>query len=334
MTKPVQVKKRHHFVPKAYMRSFVNDRGRVLVYRKDEATKVLEMDPDAIGFERYYYSQPMLEGGVDHNTLEDVFSNLESLWPPLAAAMHNSENVNDSLEAIFQFMILQRVRVPACRDATEARLAAEIQQRMLDMLNAGLLPPPPPSLEGRLNEVVVSIDPHKSIHGMVDDIKAAESIFDRIGLAALHNRTDIPFLTSDNPVIWFDPSVPLSEQQPYHLRPDGPLQLVFPVSPALALIGSPELKPQFATDGLLYGDVGEDKGWVELVNLHVCRYAHKAVYASKRGQEELIEAFADESPVWQRHGRGGRLVFGKRAAKPKWQARDTASESEGAKTPK
>lgn len=314
-------------MPKAYLRSFVDGRGRVLVYRKDEPTKVLEVDPDATGFERYYYSQPTPEGGVDHNTLEDLFSNLEGLWPPLVEAMHGSEDVNDSLETIFQFMVLQRVRVPASRDATEARLAAEVHQRMLDMLNAGLLSPPPPSLEGRLDEVVVSVDPHKSIHGMVDDINATAGIFDRIGLAALHNRTDVPFLTSDNPVIWFDPSVPLSDQQPYEIRSDGPLQLVFPVSPTLALIGSPQLKLQFATDGLLYGDVGDDEDWVDLVNLHVCRYAYKVVYANRRGQEELIEACADESPVWQRDGRGGRLTFGKRTAKPKWQRREAGSLS-------
>lgn len=319
-TKEAQTKKRHHFVPKAYLRSFVDDRGRVLVYLKDQPTKVLEVNPDATGFERYYYSQPTPEGGVDHNTLEDLFSNLEGQWPPLVQAMHGSEDVNDSLEAIFQFMILQRVRVPASRDATEARLAAGFHQNILDMLNRGQLPPPPPELEGRLDDVVVSIDPHISIHGMVHDITASASIFDSIGLAALHNRTDIPFLTSDNPVIWFDPSVPLLEQQPYCLRSGGPLQLLFPVSPVLALIGSPQLKSQFAANGLLYGDVSEDMDWVKLFNLHVCRYAHKAVYASKHGQEELIKAWTGESPVWQREGRGGRLVFGKRTAKPKWQA--------------
>jgi hypothetical protein len=69
---------------------------------------------------------------------------------------------------------------------------------------------------------------------------------------------------------------------------------------------------------------------VELVSLHVCRYAHKAVYANKRGQEELIEACADESPVWLREGRGGRLIFGKRTTKPKWQPRDATTESRSA----
>jgi len=316
-----QIKKRHHFVPKAYLRAFTNENGRVLVYRKDDPSKVLHVDPNATGFARYYYSQPTPDGGVDHNTLEDTFSRLEGLWPPLVAAMHNSDDVNDRLECIFQFMILQRVRVPASRDATEARLAAEVHQQMLDMLVTGRLPPPPPSLEGRLDEIVVSIDPHKSIHGMVDDINASQHVFDRIGLGALHNRTGTPFLTSDNPVIWFDPTVPAEAQRPYCSRRGGELLLLFPVSPTLILVGVSNLKERFANEGLLYGEV-PDKQWVDRVNLDVCRYAYEAVYACAPGEEELIQEFASESPVWQRQGRGGHLVFGERIAKPKWRPRE------------
>jgi len=53
MTKGTQTKRCFHFVPKVYLRSFVDDCGRVLVYRKDERTKVLQVDTDAMGFERY-----------------------------------------------------------------------------------------------------------------------------------------------------------------------------------------------------------------------------------------------------------------------------------------
>jgi hypothetical protein len=28
-----------------------------------------------------------------------------------------------------------------------------------------------------------------------------------MGFYPMHNKTDVPFITSDNPVIWFDPSV-------------------------------------------------------------------------------------------------------------------------------
>jgi hypothetical protein len=141
-------------------------------------------------------------------------------------------------------------------------------------------------------------------------------------LGAFHNRTGTPFLTSDNPVIWFDPTVPDEAQQPYYLRSGGEVLLLFPVSPTLILLGASNLKDLFSTAGLVYREV-PDQQWVDRANLEVCRYAYKAIYASSPGQEELIQALADKSPVWQREGRGGHLVFGARAAKPKWKRRES-----------
>lgn len=63
-------------------------------------------------------------GGKDHNALEDCFSKIEEKWPGIVDRLHRRENVNDSLIDILQFMILQRARVPASRDATE-RIDAE-----------------------------------------------------------------------------------------------------------------------------------------------------------------------------------------------------------------
>jgi hypothetical protein len=314
------IKKRHHYVPKAYLKAFTDGMHRVLVYRKDEPNKVLHVDPDGTGFERYYYSQPTPNGSVDHNQLEDLFSKTEGPWPKVVERLSRGENVNDALELIFEFMVLQRVRVPASRDATEARLAAQVHQLMKDMVASGRLPPPPPILAGCLDEVVVSIDPHQSIHGMVDDVFAARHVFESIGLTAIQNRTEMPFLTSDNPVIWFDPTVAADKLQPYAVSPGGPVQLLFPVSPTTILVGSCDQKRAFSEHGLMYGDVS-DEDWVFRVNVEVCRFAYKAVYANHPGLEKMVEAFADESPVWQRDGGTGRLVFGKRETKPKWEAK-------------
>ena len=272
-------KKRHHFVPIAYLDAFRNAGGRILVYRKDDPSTALPVKPAATAFENYYYSQPTQDGGDDHNRLEDLFCTLEGDWPPIVKALQARENVNAHLESIFEFILLQHVRVPASRNATEARLAAEVRQLMTTMHANGQLPPMPLQLEGHLDNVVVSIDPHKSIHGMVDDIQAAHNVFDRIGLCVVHNRTKTPFLTSDNPVMWFDPTQQLENQEPYGVRLDGPVQLVFPISPTMVLLGSPELKDDFGKHGLQYGEVF-DEDWVFRVNLDVCRYAYAAVYAS------------------------------------------------------
>jgi hypothetical protein len=222
-------------------------------------------------------------------------------------------------------MTLQRARVPASRDATE-RIDAErtlAWARRLDA--AGKLPPKPEGFEDILSRVEVLINPHQSIHAMVPVVEATGQVFDRIGFGALHNKTEIPFLTSDNPVIWFDPSVKDSDLQPYVLRPDGPIVLLFPVSPSLVIYGDSPMRDQFAAEGFEVADLS-DTGLVEAINRQVCRFGYQTIFAQKAGQERIIEEHAGLSPIirFNRIGAGEdeavffEMVFGKRERKPKW----------------
>lgn len=323
----MQQTKRHHFVPKAYLKAFCDQRGRLLVYRKDDPHEPLHVAPDATQFRRYYYSQPTPEGGQDNNTLEALFSTIESNWPETVAKLHGREDVNNRLENIFQFMALQRARVPAARDAVEATLAQIVKDTMKVMLANGELSPPPLGLEDLPNQVQVSIDPHRSIDAMGVVMQGMGPLYSMLGLAAVHNATTRPFLTSDNPVLWFDPSLPFDVQRPYTINPDvGPVLLVFPVSPRLALVGSTEYKDTFRRHGLLHSDV-PDEAWVDSINAQVSRFAYEAVIAKSAGQEEVIAKYADVSPVHEavalQVGKGvatiHRQVFGPRVTKPKWK---------------
>src|SRR5436190_247592 len=123
-------KKRHHYVPKAYLKFFCAEDGKLHVYLKDDAGRSFQQAPDATAFHKYYYSQPLPEGGKDHDTLEDFFSALETKWPPLVERMQKRENVNDALDDIFQFVALQRARVPALRDAAERMAAATLKSTL------------------------------------------------------------------------------------------------------------------------------------------------------------------------------------------------------------
>lgn len=323
----MQQTKRHHFVPKAYLKAFGDSTGRILVYRKDKPAEPLHVAADATQFRRYYYSQPTQDGGKDNNTLEAFFSTIESDWPETVAKLHRRENVNDRLENIFQFIALQRARVPASRDASEAVLAQTVKDTMKVMLANGDLPPPPPEFEELPDQVQVAIDPHRSIHAMVATMEGMAQLYPMLGLSAVHNATARPFLTSDNPVLWFDPSLPFEAQRPYTVDSGrGPVFLFFPVSPALALIGSTEYKESFSRHGLLHSDV-PNEAWVESLNAQVCRFAYEAVIARSAGQEKVIAAYASISPIHEalplHVGKGvvtlHRQAFGPRVIKPKWR---------------
>lgn len=317
-------KKRHHYIPKAYLKAFCDDTGKLYVYRKDDPNKAIPLSPDNTGFHKYYYSQPKPDGEKDHNALEDFFSTIEAKWPRIVDQLHRRQNVNDSLEDFFMFMALQRVRVPASRDVSE-KLYAERAMIATHQLDAtGQLPPKPAGFEDILDRVEVSVNPHQSIHAMVTVAQGTGQVFDQIGFCAIHNKTNVPFLTSDNPVIWFDPSVQDADLRPYVLRPGGLVVFIFPVSPSLIIYGDSSSRDQFASEGLGIADL-PDTRFVEAINRQVCRFGYQAVFAQKPGQERLIQEHAALSPVVsfdRAAGKSGpvsfQMIFGKRERKPKW----------------
>lgn len=319
-------KKRHHFIPKAYMNSFCNEAGRVLVYRKDGDGKPLPLVPDATQFQGYYYSQPKPEGGMDNNKLEDFFCDYEGAWPPLVKRIEAREDINDSLSTLFDFMTIQRARVPACRDAVELALAAMVKGLTKKMYREGKLPPLPKGSEDLIDRLEVSIDPHQSIHAMVEIIKGIGQLIDNVGWVIFHNETDTPFLTSDNPVAWFDSSLPFLEQRPYAINLNGPFFVQFPIGPKLLLVGATEYRDNFVRRGLVHADVPSGE-WVEHVNAQTCRFGYEAVISNTESQAELIAEFSNISPVHVSDSitinnadiLSHSFEFGRRRKKPKWK---------------
>jgi uncharacterized protein DUF4238 len=295
------------------------------VYLKDSPEKLIHQSPRNAAFEKHYYAQPKQDGGIDHNSLEDLFSTLESKWPMIVEKLHRQDNVNETLEEIFQFIALQRVRVPAARDASEAMLAVQVQST-LGLLDAtGRLPPKPPGFEDILKRIEVSIDPHRSIHAMAEMMRGVGRLLDLVGIGALKNLTERPFVTSDNPVIWFDPSIAEAKMLPYTVSPTGPIVLLFPVSPKLMIYGHSSMRSAFASYGFRYSDI-VDSSIVENMNRNICRFAYKTIFAQAGGQEELVRECAGTSPVLEsqvlstatRRVIFFQTVFGKRPKKPKW----------------
>ena len=104
---------------------------------------------------------------------------------------------------------------------------------------------------------------------MKNIIGGMDCLFSEIGIGALHNQTDIPFLTSDNPVIWFDPSTPEYEMRPYEWRPGRPLFFIFPVAPDCVIYGHSSMRVQYETLGFGYGDLN-DRESVDMMNRQIC----------------------------------------------------------------
>ena len=324
-------KKRHHYIPITYLVRFTDGAGRVFAYRKDEPRPPLYLAPSEIAFERYYYSQPLPDGGQDHNSLEDFFSTVETTWGPLAARLRQGPSgtadfTKADFESLFVFMALMRVRVPATRDLVELSRAEQVKMTARALDGKGLLPPKPEGFEDILDHMSVSIDPHQSLLAIPDLMKGFEIVLDHVGFEVLHNNTDVRFLTSDNPVICFDPTVPEERVLPYQIRPPyGAIELLLPVDEATVLRGHSHLRRPGPP--ILRHVTLTRTSDVKRINRFAARFAYRFVFARDRGSEALVMKYAATSPVLgttMARDPAGRAVtvhgwvFGTRPAKPKW----------------
>jgi Protein of unknown function (DUF4238) len=263
-------KKKHHYVAQTYLKGFCNPEGKVCVYSKDRPTHSWWAAPETVAFEKYYYSQPLPDGGQDNNRLEDFFSSIEDRWPPLVSKIQQRGRCEGGLDQLFLFAMMHRVRVPTARNAAEKMLAESVRMTARHLHDRGKLPPPPAGLSFDYldQHMVVSIDPHKSIHAMVDFARGMSTIINSVGFEILENRTNDGFITTDNPVIYFDPTVSPTLLQPYNIsRERMDIEFMFPITPRFMLWGHSVMKPPPGhRHTATYQDV-HDKAFVRRANV-------------------------------------------------------------------
>jgi hypothetical protein len=179
--------------------------------------------------------------------------------------------------------------------------------------------------------MVVSIDPHKSIHAMAEFAKGINTIINAVGFEILENRTNEGFITTDNPVIYFDPTVSSTLMQPYNInRQRMDIEFMFPITPRFMLWGHSAMRPRPGHHHTtIYQDI-HDKSFVRRANIFAARFANRMSFSNEACHQPLVEKYAAMSPVAfvthieTRTGRGiwTQHVFGKRQPKPRWKAQD------------
>lgn len=323
-----------------YLRGFSNPEGKVCVYSKDRPTHSWWAAPETIAFENYYFSQPLPGGDQDNNGLEDFFSSIEDYWPSLVSKIQNRQRHEGGLDQLVLFAMMHRVRVPTARDAAEKMLAESVRMTVRHLNDRGKIPPPPVGLsfDDLDKQMVVRIDPHKSIHAMVDFAKGMSTVIDAVGFEILENRTNEGFITTDNPVVYFDPTVSSTSLQPYNICRDRmDIEFMFPITPQFMLWGHSVIKPRPGHNHTaMYRDV-HDKRFVRRANVLAARFANRMIFSNETRHQPLVKKYAGTSPVVSvahiktATGRGvfARHVFGKREPKPRWNRREEESNSEG-----
>jgi hypothetical protein len=164
------------------------------------------------------------------------------------------------------------------------------------------------------------------MHAMGPLMQGFAFLLDQLGFEAIHNKTDVSFLTSDNPVICFDPNVPEASVQPYQVRPPrGSVELLFPVDANTVLRGHTTLRRPGPLS--LRHVVLTNRQDAKRINRFVARFGYRFVFSRDSTHEALIAKHANVSPVVKvislRNPGGGvgivsSCVFGPRPTKRKW----------------
>jgi len=326
-------KKKHHYLAQTYLKGFCNPDGKVCVYLKDRPKNPWWAEPDTVAFENYYYSQPAPNGGHDNNLLEDFFSSLENLWPDILSKIQSKEPLGEHFKNLLSFIIMHRVRVPTARDAVETALAEAVRMTARLLNDRGELPAPPKGITfGYLDEhLVVSIDPHRSILAMADLAKGVGKIINAIGFEILENRTSEEFITTDNPVIYFDPIASLALIEPYNIsRERMDIEFMFPIASRFLLWGHSIMKTRPDRHAPKYQET-RDLEFVRRTNSLAVRFANRSIFSNEDRHQDLVERYGKRSPVLSTThlqtstGRGihTKHVFGIRKPKPKWKGRES-----------
>jgi len=246
--------------------------------------------PRELGYRRDYYSQPLPDGETDFNKMEDAFSAFESMWPNLIKKIVQHVRLNkDDIVSLYTFLTMMKVRVPATRDGIEQMLAHWVKTYGDILEKQGELPPRPPELQGV--ELEVSIDPHQSILAMIHVAKGFNIILNSINFKIFHNKTSIPLLTSDNPVIFFDPSKFEKTMLPYSDNLEN-IEFIFPINSDYVLHGH----SKYNDDSFPYDNI-TDKKTIRRINRLICKFGYERLFTCTKSHSPLINKHSVKSPI-------------------------------------
>jgi hypothetical protein len=316
-------KKRHHFVPVTYLRGFTDSEGFLLVSRKDDPERSIRLRPDEAAFRNYYYSQPLGDGTMNHNALEDAFSTLENTWPGIVNVLTSGRDLNAIVEDLIGMIGFQRVRVPAFREAIEQSLQIYARRGLEELKRRGDLPPAPAEVPDIFDLVEVTIDPHRSIHGMTQLLRGLAPALDTLGYQIVRNETPVDFITSDNPVSYF--TIVGGRIMPYVVRPDSHSELIFPVTSRMAIVGSTADRQRFRRKGLKASKI-RDAEKVRKINRTIAQFGYETLFSSVELPAAFVRKY-QESPVLNPDSEGFHpdtmrmpdFVFGNRRKLLKWR---------------
>ncbi len=250
------------------------------------------MQPRATAYEKDYYSQKLPDGGQETHRFEDLWNGIETVWPETVRALE-SRRLSAAISFNVQGMqAIMCARVPATRDRHARILEAKLRQECKVLEELGKLPPELEQYRGQFDTVPVGIDPQKTLLAMVGEFNKHGDLCFQLGFEVLHNESDLPFLTSDNPVCSYNPSQPPFLRMPYDHS--GEIELIFPMTARMLLRGSSRIEPTNIISR--HRDV-EDRTEVLDYNRTIAQFAYRLTIGRDRSSDDLVREYSALVPT-------------------------------------
>jgi hypothetical protein len=297
------MKDRHHFVPQLYLRPFADPasrQGELWRYGPGFAPQLKA--PKSIAWESKFYD---VSGELpeEDNDVEDWFAEIETIAAPHLEKLRQGSLDLDPQERaeLGTFISLLSTRTRAHREFVNTLVSKMHVLAVMKTLET----------EGGLEDLIEEVAAHdgerldpavvrQALQAVVDgsvrieqtskawtikeifeNAKALDALVSEMDWNLLKAPADTPFLTSDNPVIVFDPN---RGSNPKGYKPSKNTQLHFPISPSYLLVGD------FSGRNGLVVDVPAEM--VAKFNENQILSANKEVYASVRS--EALQRAVDE----------------------------------------
>lgn len=233
----MSIPKRQHTIPRVYLENFTDSDGRLNTFSKRTKETLRPYPKDAL-VRKYYYSQPV-DGreNADHNIETEILGGIETKYPLLYEQLIKGEL--DDVELMFETLAMMRSRSAAFREAFEIGLSDYVDT-FLRSLPKSKLPSPPPNMPDILEKTNVTIDPHSSLRAMPHYLKRNTKCLVNCSYFVVRAPSGTEFLTSDNPVVWYQKKYGYTDKVVYPNEPTLKTRVVFPLNKKHALVGRPQ----------------------------------------------------------------------------------------------
>jgi hypothetical protein len=299
--------KQHHYIPITYSKNFTNTDG--YIYIRDKWTgSIFPSTPQKSLKQGYLYTQPVHAKNRLDNSIENFFSSaVESDWPKIVDDISNKKAITrQQWVNLIEFILSMRVRVPNTMKAV-IWLLRELAIRVSDQE----APQPPlilveifkknnPNHQGPITYrtlvesgiLNINVDPHRAILSFDKLIRTNESVISLPNNPTfIHNKTNIDFISSDNPVASHISSRKIEEITPYSFDSKSEAETIFPITPRTVLLINKLNKQRSA-----HADTFSEKT-VSQINKKIALYSDRYIFSSDADSLDKFSEYDNIAPV-------------------------------------